>query len=346
MKSSPDIKLITPREVKTYTAPGRLRVSRNALALADNDDITGIQLNVIFGIIDALQSSVRYDAGFDFPNTKFIEIRLRRDIVSRHNDPKLILESVSPLIKTSVSFQYVQNGKITTIGEAALISMMEFKEGHYYVYVPCSTLPLFLYAGKTVGFAQIERSIFYSLSLSQKRLYLRLASVFDSRSKTARLCLTVDEMKSVMHLSKDKKFNSIHAKILKPMMVRINAGDSPYHLDIQMISEKGKRGHPAVSEILLTLIPTLDDKENTMEALRYLCSCQNIWRQSEQKPITSDSILERLGGETPIFAATCKYNYSILQKKHKEDRGRLLSLFAYSVRKVLLDDYSIDIYER
>ena len=205
-----DIRPVIPRQ----NSPGRvIRLTRNILSAIGQ--LSALQMNCIVSIADALQPCLANDVDRCQARGEII-IPIPFSAVGEGRDRRRMLKDLSGLLDVKVRYALPISGidsDVTTV----LVSSVIRHEGRFMVTIPQAALPIYLYLGRSVGFAQVERDIFLRLpSVNQKRLHLLLCNIIDAKSLCGTLVMSPAQLAAELGLPSSYKFPQLRQNVILP----------------------------------------------------------------------------------------------------------------------------------
>ena len=347
-----DANLIPLRKVLGYSVPGYIKVSRNAISFVAVKRMTAIQMNVLMSIIDALQCALIFNDCYPFQDTGEIEIPINWRAVSGHHQPKDVVKNILLMMDMKLAYQYSFQSVVTPV-ISNLISAALYRDGLYFVTIPGKALSWFLYCGKNVGFAKIERNVFLAISSPREKiLYLVVMSHVDKETKMGTWEASVDDLRELLGYEKRDTFARINCRVIQPLIVHLKGYGSNYVLSVrQNKAMSGRKGKPAVEGVLFEIDGSHRLDECYEAALNMLSACWSVWHEHSKgrNTLYASEICRVLGDRITGFMRRCdragkKYKEE-KEKTGKFDKQAFVCWRANTVAKILREDYGIEIYK-
>lgn len=356
-ESAAEIRLqpIVPSVIRSYSAAGFIHISRNATTFVSKEKMTAAQVNLLIAIIEAIKKYMVYGSAYPFQDSTEVEVKIHWDVISYRHGPKDTMESLLSLMNMKLVYYYAFKGMART-GVANLISSVEYDDGYYYVRIPSKALPWYLYCGQDVGFARIERHVFYAIrSVPEKLLYLKLMSVVDREKQIGYWEAPVSELRDVMNLGAGTAISRMMSRFVRPLVEELNSLRSIYSIEADLIKDtnhKG-RGHPSFTGVMFTVEISRGASANLFKEAHYLLSsCWDEWgRRAKGTPLSAATIAQLLEQEDRLgeFMRKCLRVSEVIRKKvEKEGNGDTPEYrlhMARAVAKILRDDYGINVFQ-
>lgn len=345
--------VIPVRKVLGYSVPGYIKVSRNAIHFVAVKQMNAIQMNVIMTIVDALQKALIYANCYPYKDIGEVEILIPWRAVCGHHDPKIVLPSILTMLNMKLAYRYTIENEVSPV-ITNVISSAEYRGGQYYITVPAKALSWFLYCGKNVGYAKIERHVFLAISsVREKTLYLRLMSQVDQNTKMGTWDASVDDLRELLGYEMRDTFARINCRVIRPLMAHLEEYGSNYVIHARQNKRmSGRKGKPAVEGVLFEIDGSHRFDECFQAAAELLTTCWSVWNSKEKAhlPITSPEICHSLGDRIPGFIRRCnrageKYKEK-MEKSGKYDSRAFVCWRANIVAKILREDYGIEVFKK
>lgn len=347
--SEESLQLRSAREIIPQTKVIKpFMVSRNTLLFCQSSQLNTTQLNVIMNICKALQHEIIFGDSFPFQYRDEVVISICLNFVSGCHTYKDVMPSIIDLAKVKISYSYEFKGMATN--NVNLISSVEYCNGSFLITVSGATLPWYLFCGKGVGFAKIETNVFFNISSPrEKKLYSYLVMYVDSETMIASKEISIQELRTLLGYSDEVPFGRINARVILPLIQHLKDKGSCYALRVRRSDTHSRRGRPATKNIIFELNGAQKNEDSYEDALRLLSDCYNHWphKDKEHKPMNPCVILKNLGGDVFTFFAKCeRAGTEYKKKKQKEmNSGGYKIWRANTVKKILREDYGIDVYD-
>lgn len=348
-----NVNLIPLRKVLGYSVPGYIKVSRNAVHFVAVKRLTTIQMNVLICIIEALQNALIFNDCYPYEDIGEIEIPINWRVVSGHHQPKDVVKSILLMMDMKLAYQYSFQSVVTPV-ISNLISTAVYRDGLYFVTIPGKALSWFLYCGKNVGFAKLERNVFFAISSPrEKLLYLKMMSNVDKDTKMGTWEASVDDLRELLGYEQRDTFARINCRVIRPLMTHLEEYGSNYVIHARQNKRmSGRKGKPAVDGVLFEIDGSHRIDECFQATADLLTTCWSVWNSKAKAhlPITSPEICHSLGDRIPGFIRRCnrageKYKEK-MEKSGKYDSRAFVCWRANIVAKILREDYGIDVYKK
>lgn len=345
--------VIPLRKVLGFSIPGYIKVSRNTIRFVAVKQMNAIQMNVIMTIVDALQQALFYADCYPYKDSGEVEILIPWRTICGHHNPKDVLPSILKMLDMKLAYHYTFKSEVSPV-IANVISSAEYRGGQYYITVPGKALSWFLFCGKNVGYAKIERHIFLAISsVREKTLYLRLMSHVDKETKMGTWEASVDDLRELLGYEQRDTFARINCRVIRPLMTHLEEYGSNYVIHARQNKRmSGRKGKPAVDGVLFEIDGSHRIDECFQATADLLTTCWSVWNSKAKAhlPITSPEICHSLGDRIPGFIRRCnrageKYKEK-MEKSGKYDSRAFVCWRANIVAKILREDYGIDVYKK
>lgn len=346
------VNLIQLRTVLGYSVPGYIKISRNAISFVAVKKMTSTQMNVLMSLIEALQNELIFTECYPFQDVGEVEIPINWRSVSSHHDPEEVVKSILLMMDMKLAYQFSFRSVVTPV-ISNLISAAVYRDGLYYITIPGKSLSWFLYCGKNVGFAKIERNVFRAISSArEKLLYLKVMSYVDKETKMGTWEASVDELRDLLGYERRDSFARINSRVIQPLIIHLKGYGSNYVLSVrQNKAMSGRKGKPAVEGVLFEIDGSHRLDECYEATLNMLTACWSVWHEHSKGRNTmyGSEICRVLGDRIPGFMRRCdrageKYKEE-KEKTGKFDKLAFVCWRANTVAKILREDYGIEIYK-
>ena len=356
-ESAAEIRLqpIVPSVIRSYSAAGFIHVSRNATTFVSKEKMTAAQINLLIAIIEAIKQYMVYGSAYRYQDPAEVEVKIHWDVVSCRHSPKVTVESLISLSDMKLVYSYAFKGMERT-GVANIVSSIEYGDGFYYVRIPSKALPWYLYCGQKVGFAKIERNVFYAIrSVPEKLLYLKLMSMVDKDKQVGYWEASASELRDVMNLGAGTAMSRMMSRFIRPLVDDMKSLRSLYSIDVDSVKDthhKGK-GHPSITGVLFTVGICREPVTDLFNvAVSLLRDCCKLWNGSGKgKFMPANMIIDRLekDGQLNAFVSKCERVSEVIrtkvERKGKGDSQQYRLQMANTVAKILREDYGIEVLE-
>ena len=341
---------ISPDMTISYSDPGLIKVSRNTMSFSALTTMSVPQLNVLMTIIRALQRQIEYGAAFTSQYTGEVEIPIQLRVISGCHSYEDVMPAIMALMNVKLIYSHEFDGMVA--GVTSMISAAEYRAGRIYVVVPGRALPWYLFCGRNVGFARIEHDVFVQLSFAREKiLYLKLMSYVDYKTQKSETRVSVQELRKWLNYSNNEPFGRIKSRVIEPLIKHLQKYGSRYTIQPEYQTIKsGQKGKPAIGSVVFFVNGQAKSQEDYEHALQLLTKCWNCWSSHRPNPMNSAIILQKLGDSIPSFNTkiyNARSRRAAKSEKRNQDVNANINIMwlANLVKKILQDDYHIDIYE-
>ncbi len=327
--------------VPLQDGPGWLiKVSRNVQGMMKG--MTTPQINAIVGIADALQRELFY--GDALPSCAFSElvVPVPYNIVGSCHERSRLQEELEKLMAVKIRYCRPVPGSQVDV-TSSIVSAVIRQDGKFFLTVPPTALPFYLFCGKTVGFTSVERDILLKLpSYNQKLLHLLMCDKIDSKTKVGELVISPADLIFGLGLGESYKTSALIKNILEPYAKNINNSNSSMIVEISKVTESsGRQGHPRITGLRISAKPKINAENKSKQFEVVYNFLTNILKSLDAPLMNAAQITGLLEsrGELELFTNKIKRFLDKERGAGKENRRHT----ANAVRKILKNDFCISV---
>ena len=291
-------------------------------------------------VVDALQKGVEF--GNEWSGTQLTEIvvPIPFGVIGAGRDRKRLQDELEKLLSIQVKYSRPIPGSQLDV-TSTIVSSVIRRDGQFFVTIPPTSLPFYLFCGHSVGFLQVERDILLRLpSANQKLLHLFLAEKIDAKSKSGILSLSPSEIINRLGLSMTYPTSSLLQNIILPYITNINRSASCYSLNLNKIMDPARRrGRPRTKTIQITANPRKDDEGKSEQFIVVHNFLDKHMKGLDHPTMSPIGICEQL--EKDGLLGDFTWRMSKFQQKEKDAGTVNVRHTANTIRKVLREEYNI-----
>lgn len=330
---------------RVVTPRGNIRVNRNVITFLGIWKLSTPALNTLISIIDALKQYIVIGETFQMAEMNDLQVNIPWNNISARHEPALTLKNIIPLMDMKVFYSYSFGG-MDSMGVVHVIDQAEYSAGMYHIRIAAKALPWYVFCGKKVGFANIEKTVFFSIKSSRlKVLYLMIMANVDAREKCGIRTFTVEELRTILGLD-STPFFKIKQAVIKPLIGVFDQDFSYYRLSVTEEVRGGCVGRPSVDKIFFSVKSKTTGEEDYVRVHQLVSSCISALERYGRPLRTPIEIADALDRNGDLGAFLCKMSLAEGRAQKKACDGQTnLWLRANRAAKILREDFGEEVYK-
>lgn len=240
-----------------------LSVSRNILQCAT--DFDAFELNIILQLVFLLRAFI-YKAD-DLPDPGEVFLRFA-DLSGRHGNRTEFVERINRLRQKEIRYSFSTSGQKAGLVITGLFSSVVDAPGGVIARVSPEAIPWLLYVGKGVGYARVEKNVFFGFtSLYHKRLYLIVCSKLNDEGCGFKA--EINQLRTAIGVPAKEPLGMFRKRCLEDFKALLESNGSIYNFSYKPLTQHAPgAGHPKVIgyEIFFSVKPEFAKNPNLSNA--------------------------------------------------------------------------------